>query len=130
MLNIAKTLFRKLVNRFRIPSVIDFILKPWKEALANAKPAKTNWSRLGLEKSWELFLSVFLVIFLYAKSILMKFIVDINAKIDTLNYQGSSSPLTIVYKANAVIFFIDQVLTVLAISLIIYLTYSFFKKGK
>ncbi len=131
ILNFLKNCFKKLISSFRIPSLVDFIFKSRKEALANAEPASQNWARLGLEKYWKLFASIFLVIVLAAKSYIISFILTLKSRIDILNYEGSSSPLTIVYKANAAIALIDQVFTLAAWLIICYLTYSFFKdEGK
>lgn len=62
---ITKELFKKVVNTYRIPSLIDLIIKPWKEALDNAKPASENWNRLGLERTWKYFMLLIVVLLSY-----------------------------------------------------------------
>ncbi len=76
----AKELFKKVVNTYRIPSLIDFILKPWKEALANAKPASENWARLGLEKTWQYFVLVIVVLLVFFFKGSLQFAIEIIAQ--------------------------------------------------
>lgn len=53
MLNIIKEKFKKLVN-----STI-------KKALETAPPAKENWTRLGLEKTWLYFIVFGMLFYLF-----------------------------------------------------------------
>lgn len=128
MINGLKNLLKKIINSFRIPSLIDFILKPWKEAKANAPAASKNWDRLGLEKNWKPFCVLLLVIVLAIKNYIVDFIVNIISKIQILAFKGEGSPLTIVYKANALIYFVDTSIMLVGYGLICYLTYLIFKE--
>jgi len=76
----AKELFKKVVNTYRIPSLVDFVFKSWKEALGNAKPASENWVRLGLEKTWQYFLLVFVVLLVYFFKGSLQFAIEIIAQ--------------------------------------------------
>lgn len=60
-----KTWFKEAVNSVRIPSVINFIFKPLKEALDLSPPKEMNWERLGLEKSWKFFVPLITMILLW-----------------------------------------------------------------
>lgn len=125
LINFLKSIFKRLVNSFRIPSLIGFLTnKPKEQLLAEAPPAKGNWDRLNLENSWVYFAIVFLMILLASYNKLAGLFINTKSKIDVLNYQGEGSPLTIVYKAASVIYLLDYTIQTIAficlVSLVIY----------
>ena len=125
LINLLKSIFKRLVNSFRIPSLIGFLTnKPKAQLLAEAPPAKGNWDRLNLENSWVYFAIVFLMILLAFYNKLAGLFINTKSKIDVLNYQGESSPLTIVYKAASAIYLLDYAIQTIAfiflVSLVIY----------
>jgi len=76
----VKELFKKVVNTYRIPSLVDFVFKSWKDALTNAKPASENWVRLGLEKTWQYFVLLIVVLLVYFFKGSLQFAIDIIAE--------------------------------------------------
>lgn len=84
----AKTIFDKLkevlknlVNSTRIPALIDLILKPTiKEALDEAPKASENWARLGLEKTWQYFVPIAIVLLIYFGKNSLQFVIEIVAQ--------------------------------------------------
>lgn len=85
MLNIIKEKFKKLVNSIRMPSLINLFFKPTiKEALETAPPAKENWVRLGLEKTWLYFVVLGAVLFIYFFKGSLQFLIEIIAQISVL----------------------------------------------
>lgn len=76
----AKELFKKVVNTYRIPSLVDFVFKSGKEALNSAKPASENWIRLGLEKTWQYFVLVIVVLLVYFFKGSLQFAIEVIAQ--------------------------------------------------
>ncbi len=125
LINFLKSIFKRLVNHYRIVSWIGFLTnKPKEQLLAEAPPRKLNWDRWGFEKYWVYFAILVLTILLAFYNKLAGLFINTKSKIDVLNYQGEGSPLTIVYKAASVIYLLDYVVQTIAficlVSLVIY----------
>jgi hypothetical protein len=104
LINFLKSIFKKFVNSFRIVSLIGFLTnKPKDQLLAEAPPASGNWNRLNLEKTWVYFAIVIILVILKFSNGIISNIVYFTSKVNVLNYEGASSPLTIVYKAASAI---------------------------
>ena len=130
-----KKLLKRLINSISIPPLIRFFITKegkvnptWKEIKKDAPDPKNNWARLGLEKTYQFFVPAIVIGFLYYKSKLIEFFINLNSKFDILAYNGDSSPLTIVYQANAYIYLIDNGLTLVGIVYLFYFGYTLFKK--
>jgi len=125
LINFLKSIFKRLVNHYRIVSWVGFLTnKPKEQLLAEAPPRKTNWDRLAFEKYWVYYAILVLTILLASYNALATFFINTKSKIDVLNYQGEGSPLTIVYKAASVIYLLDYTVQTIAficlVSLVIY----------
>jgi len=85
----AKELFKKVVNTYRIPSLVDFVFKPTiAEALKDAPPASKNWVRLGLEKTWKYFALVVAVLLIYFFKSSLQFVIEIIAQVGVVSIFG------------------------------------------
>jgi len=131
LINFLKSIFKKLINSFRIPSLIGFLTnKPKAQLLAEAPPAKGNWDRLNLENSWIYFAIVFILVILKFSSGIISTIIYFISKINVLNYEGASSPLTIVYKTTAAIELINYGFQAVSIICLISLVVYAWKRNK
>lgn len=125
LINFLKSIFKRLVNHYRIVSWIGFLTnKPKEQLLAEAPPRKLNWDRWGFEKYWVYFAILVLTMLLSFYNKLAGLFINTKSKIDVLNYQGESSTLAIVYKAASAIYLLDYAIKTIAficlVSLVIY----------
>lgn len=130
-----RALLKRLINSIYIPNLIYFFISKdgktinptWKQIKKDSPDQKNNWFRLGMPKYGKYLAPVVIMLSLYYKSKLIEFCINLSSKFDILGYEGTGSPLTIVYKANAWIYLIDNGLTLVGIVYLFYFGYRLFK---
>ena len=109
ILDIVKLLMRKFVERcwllqFNVFFKAAFTKVSFKDMIAQAKEkAKTSWDDWGIEKRWEYFAIPFVLLLIRTINYVIANFLTLKRDSDVLNYQGESSPLTLIYQANALI---------------------------
>lgn len=125
-----KKWFKSFINSFRIPSLVNLIFLGKKKALEKAQPSVSNWGRLGLEKNWQLFLALAILLVLRGINFVTSNIISIKNRADILAYDGPISPITLIYKATALIENITLIIQLIAFIVIATLFCNWFRRAK
>lgn len=98
----------------------------WEEIKADAP--KENWYRLGLDKTWKYFAIVFILVILRYLNAFFAFVKEALYRLDLIMFEGEGSPISILYKGQSVIFYLNNIFFALGIGFLFYLLYLIFKK--
>lgn len=123
----VKGIVKALVNRYRIPNLLNFILNKSKEEIFD-NPANTNWDRLGLEKTWEYFTIVIILVFMKYFNDFINLFYSTKKDLAINSYEGTASLVNTVYKSEAIVRLIDQGTRAVCLVLIILLGRSIYKR--